>query len=226
MNPPQDDLFAVLDEYLTDVKDGDVVAISSKVVAISEGNCFLAAVGDKKKLVEEEADLLIPRDYWGSPLTVVKNAFIGTSGIDESNANGYHIFLPKDPFKSAKKIHNYLTKRFGLNKIGIVITDSHSVPLRRGAVGISVGFWGFKPTINCVGQEDLFGREMKIEVANLVDGLAAAATVVMGEVDECQPVVLMRGVPDLTFAIENLKDEAYVSFHEDTYRVLYEQWLK
>ena len=39
LNPPKDDLFAVIDKYLTDIKDGDIVFITSKVVAIHEWNC-------------------------------------------------------------------------------------------------------------------------------------------------------------------------------------------
>jgi len=106
-----------------------------------------------------------------------------------------------------------------------VITDSHSQPLRRGAIGISVGFWGFEPVVDHIGKKDLFGREIKIEQSNLVDGLAAGATVVMGEVAECQPVVIARGVPELTFTKENKKSVVYVPFEDDTFRVLYEKYL-
>ncbi|MFT7507828.1 MAG: F420-0:gamma-glutamyl ligase, partial [Acidimicrobiales bacterium] len=52
------------------------------------------------------------------------------------------------------------------------------------------------------------------------------ATVVMGEVDECQPVVIARGVPDLMFTEENKKDTLFVPFEDDTFRVLYEKFLK
>lgn len=225
LQPPQDDLFAVLDEYITDVKEGDVVAISSKVVAISEGRCIKKDEVEKSELVRQEADVLIPRSYWSSPLSITNNAFIGTAGIDESNGDGYYILLPKDSVKSAKLIHEYLTKRFGLNKVGVVITDSHSSPLRRGAVGVSIGFWGFEPTINHVGEEDLFGREMRIEVSNLADGLAASATVVMGETNECQPVVVVRDVPNITFTDKDCSADLFVKPEEDTFRVLYDKWL-
>jgi len=225
MQPPQDDLFSVLDEYLTDVQEGDVIAISSKIVAIDEGSCLLTEGTDKTKLVVEEADLIIPRSYWPSPLTIIKGAFIGTSGIDESNANEHYVLLPKDPFVSAQTLYAYLKERHGVEHIGVIITDSHSTPLRRGATGIAIGWWGFKPTINHVGEEDLFGRELKIEVTNLVDGLAAGANVVMGETDECQPVTIIRNTPNLTFTEENTKDDLLVSFEEDTFRVLYEKFL-
>jgi len=226
LNPPQDDIFPVLDEYLTDVQEGDIVLISSKIVAISEGRTVRLDEVDKTELVASEADLLVPRPYWPSPLTVIRSAFIGTAGIDESNAGEYLVLLPEDAFASAKEIHAYLKKRFSIRKVGVVITDSHSQPLRRGASGISVGFWGFEPVIDHIGKKDLFGREIKIEQSNLVDGLAAGATVVMGEVAECQPVVIARGVPDLTFTEKNTKDTLFVPFEDDTFRVLYEKYLK
>ena len=223
--PPQDDLFCVLDEALIDVQEGDVVVISSKVVAIHEGNCVPIESTDKKTLIESESELSIPRTYWSSPITVKHNAFIGTAGIDESNADGHYILLPKDPFASAQSLHNYLTKRFSIKNVGVIITDSHSAPLRRGALGVSIGFWGFAPTINHVGKPDLFGREFRIEVSNLADALAAGAGIVMGETDECQPVVVVRGTPGLVFANDNLKKELLVPFADDTFRVLYERFL-
>tara|TARA_B100000745_G_scaffold300510_1_gene254858 strand:+ start:5135 stop:5845 length:711 start_codon:yes stop_codon:yes gene_type:complete len=226
MEPPKDDLFAVLDESLAHVQEGDVVLISSKIVAIGEGRTVEASTVNKQELVEAEATLSIPRSYWKSPLTVVANAFIGTAGIDESNAGGYLVFLPEDPFASSKQIHTYLKERFNIHKVGVVVTDSHSQPLRRGALGISVGFWGFEPVVNHIGKEDLFGRALQIEQSNLVDGLAAAATLVMGEVDECQPVVIARNVPGLSWTEENRKDVSYVQPEDDTFRVLYEKYIK
>lgn len=225
MQPPQDDLLAVLDEALHDVQECDIIAVSSKVVAIHEGRCVPIAEADKTDLVNAETDLAIPRSYWSSPLTISHNAFIGTAGIDESNADGHYILLPEDPFLSAATIHAYLKKRFNLTKVGVIITDSHSAPLRRGATSVSIGLWGFAPTINHVGEPDLFGRAFKIEVTNLVDGLAAGAGVVMGETNECQPVVIIRGTPAVTFTEENMKDSYFVDFKEDTFRVLYEDFL-
>lgn len=223
--PPKDDLLAVFDESLTELKEKDIVVVSSKVVAIHEGNCIKIGEVDKKVLVEQEAELLIPRDYWPSPMTVKANAFIGTAGIDESNADGHYILLPKEPFKSAEYIYRYLKEKFGLTELGVVISDSHSTLLRRGAIGVSIGYWGFDPLINCVGKKDLFGREMKIEVVNLVDGVVAGANVVMGETNECQPIVIARDVPNVTFSDAANNEDHLVKFEEDTFRVLYERFL-
>ena len=176
-------------------------------------------------MIAKEAQFSIPRPYWPSPLTVAHNAFIGTAGIDESNANGHYVLLPENPFLSAKYIYDYLIDRFNLQNIGVVISDSHSSPLRRGAMGVAIGWWGFAPTINHVGKPDLFGREFKIEVSNIADAIAAGAGLVMGETDECQPVVIVKEIPNLTFLEGNTKDELFVSPKDDTFRVLYEGFL-
>jgi len=227
LNPPKDDLLAVLADYLTDIRDGDVVCISSKVVAIHEGRCVTKDGVDKDKLVRQEADIIIPRPYWPSPLTVAHHTFLGASGIDESNGDGYYILLPKDPFASAYALHLFLSKHYKIKNLGVIITDSHSHPFRYGATGVALAWWGIEPLEDHRGRLDLFGRTIEVERSNLVDGLAAASTVVSGEVDECIPVVIARDVPRLTFvdAHQNTRDHLLSSYEDDTFRVLYEQWL-
>lgn len=225
LQPPQDSLYAVLDSLDLPILPGDVIAVSSKVIAIDEGCCVPIPLVDKAALVREESELLIPRPYWSSPLTVKHGAFIGNAGVDESNGSGHYVLLPRDPFASAEQLYHYFSKRFHTTELGIIITDSHSTPLRRGAMGISISFWGIAPTVSHVGTEDIFGRPIKVEVSNLVDGLAAGAGVVMGETNECQPVVIIRDVPNLTFTTESLKHTHHVGLQDDTYRVLYQSYL-
>jgi len=225
LQPPQDNLLAVMSESMPAPQEGDVVVVSSKVVAIHEGRCIPLADAEKVDLVATESELSIPREYWGTPLTVRHGAFIGTAGIDESNADNHYVLLPEKPFASAELLHTHLLKQFGLKNLGVIIADSHSTPMRRGATGVAIGWWGFEPTINHVGEEDLFGRTLRLEVSNLADGISAGANVVMGETDECQPIVIARNIPRITFTEKNTKDMLIVPFAEDTFRVLYERFL-
>lgn len=226
LEPPQGDLEEFLARHITELQDGDVVAISSKIVAIGEGRCLPREGVDKAALVEREATFSIPRPYWISPLSVIHHAFIGAAGIDESNGDGYYVLLPEDPFASAERIHVWALAHFGITKLGIVITDSHSSPFRQGATGIAIGFWGFAPLVSHVGKPDLFGREFLYERSNVVDGIAVAATLVMGETNECQPLCILRGVPGLTFTEGNQAAALFVDPAEDTFRVLYEHYVK
>jgi dihydrofolate synthase / folylpolyglutamate synthase len=225
MNPLQDDLFSVINEYLAELQEGDVVLISSKVVAIHQGRCLPINSASKKELVESEAEFVISREYYVSPLTVTKHAFLGAAGIDESNGDGHYILLPENIFEFAKEAHKYLTQKFKLKNLGVVITDSHSGPFRYGATGVALGWWGIEPMEDHRGRKDLFGREIKYERSNLVDGLSAGAVVVSGEVDECVPIVIAREVPRLIFTTKNTKDKLFVPYKEDLFRVLYEKFL-
>ncbi len=223
--PPKDDLGVALDEVELPLKSGDIIVLSSKVVAIHEGNCVPVGEVDKKQLVAEEAEVSIERTYWPSPLTIKHNAFIGNAGVDESNGDGYYITLPDNPFVSAKEWYEYFVKRSGRKDIGVVIVDSHSTPLRRGALGIAIGWWGFEPTVSHVGKPDLFGRPFKVEVTNIVDAIAAGATLAMGETNESTPLVVVRDTPNLTFTETLTKDELFVKPEQDTFRVLYDRFL-
>lgn len=225
IEPPQDDLLSVIRESVTDIQNGDVVLVSSKVVAIHEGRCVGASEVNKEAQVQQEADLIIPTDYRTHPLTVTRHTFLGAAGIDESNGNGYLILLPEDCFASAARLHTFFCTTYGVTNIGVIITDSRSLPFRYGASGVALGWWGIEPLQNHIGKPDLFGREFKYERSNLVDGLAAGATVIAGETDECIPLVIARGVPRLTFTTTDTRTHLLAPYTDDTFRVLYERWL-
>jgi len=225
LTPPQDDLYTVLDRSLPVLQEEDVVIVSSKVVAIHEGRCLSIDGSDKEALVKSETDFTIPRDYYRLPLTVTRHTFLGAAGVDESNGGGYYILLPEAPFASAHNLHAHLKEKFKLTNLGVIITDSHSGPFRYGATGVSLAWWGIEPLEDHRGRTDLFGRKIQYERSNLVDGLAAGATVVMGEVDEGVPVVIARGVPRLVCTEKNTRETLLVPYREDLFRVLYEKFL-
>jgi len=225
LRPPVDDLLAVMAESLPALFEGDIVVVSSKVVAIDEGRCLPVVGTDKEALIATEAQLVIPRTNYKRPLIVSRHAFVSGAGIDESNGNGYYILLPEDVFKSAKRLHTHLCSTYGLTNLGVIITDSASGPFRFGAKGVALSWWGIEPLQNHIGRADLFGREIRYERSNLVDGIAAGATVVGGEVDEATPIVIARGVPRVTFVEDDTRDQLLAPFADDTFRVLYEQWL-
>ena len=226
MKPPQDDLFVLFEESLTDLHEKDVVLISSKVVAIHQGRCVPIGSVNKADLVAEEAEYTIFTDYRDYPLTIKHHTFLGAAGIDESNSNEHYTLLPERPFETAAEIHGYLRRTHNINELGVIITDSRSQPFRYGATGVSLSFWGIEPLQNHIGKKDLFGREMKLERSNIIDGLASAAALVSGEVAECQPIVVARDVPDLVFAEGNKKNELMASPEDDTFRILYERFFR
>lgn len=223
--PPQDDVYAELLERLPTLQPGDILAVSSKIISLHEGRCVASSEADKATLAAAEAECIIPRSYWPTPLYIKQHAFIGGAGVDASNANGYYILLPEDPFWSAQQLLNHLRAAYNCQDLGVIITDSHSTPMRRGSTGIAIGYAGFNPLRRLVGTNDIFGRPFTSTVVNIVDGLAAAATVVMGEGTECQPAALIREVAPIEFTDDAVAAEHLVPYHEDTFRVLYEDFL-
>ena len=197
--PPSDNLW----ELLSSIKlpgENSVVAVTSKVVSIGEGRCIpIEKFPDKDELVVVETDKYLPRNTapHGLVMHTIKNdLFVASAGIDESNGDGYYILWPKDPQKSAKKIWKFLRKKFKVDNLGVIITDSRLIPLKRGVVGIAIGFFGFKPIKDYRGKQDIFGREFEMETSNIPDSLATAAVLEMGEGDEQTPLAI---ITDLSF---------------------------
>ena len=201
--PPEDDLFAALRHAVKRVPERSILAITSKIVSIGEGRCVpVESVADKDKLIISEAEYYLPRDEktpWVMH-TMKHNLLIPTAGIDESNANGFYILWPKDPQRSAKRIYDWVKKTYGAKEFGVVITDSHSLPLRRGVMGISLGHCGFAPLKDYRDTQDIFGRVLKVTQTNVADGIAAAAVLAMGEGNEQTPAALATDISFVTFA--------------------------
>lgn len=201
--PPEDNLWELLSENIKVLAENSVVAITSKVVSIAEGRCIsIQEFPDKDKLITSEADKYLPRDAAPGGLvmhTIKNNMMIASAGIDESNGNNFYILWPKDPQLSAKRIWKFLTKKFKIKNLGIIITDSRLVPLKRGVVGVAIGYFGFKPLRDYRGKVDIFGRVLKMETSNLPDSIASAAVLEMGEGKEQTPLGIITDVPYLEF---------------------------
>jgi len=220
--PPQDDLYKLLDEFLPELKEKEVVFVTSKIVAIHQGRCIpVSEVKDKDDLIKQEADYYIPRA--DSPnnyvvLTIKDHTLIPSAGIDESNANKHYILWPKEINKTATDIKNYLQNKFNIKNLGIIITDSRCTPFRYGVVGVAIGYSGIKPLKNYVGSSDIFGRQLKVSKVNIIDSLAATAVLCMGEGAEQTPLALASELESLVeFTNEDMTEEIFIPKEEDIY---------
>jgi len=134
-------LLSILDEYVTSLTDNSVLVITSKIVAICEGK--IASLNlDKDELIQQEADWFLPgsSNRYDVCLTIKDGTLAALAGIDESNANGYYILLPKAPQDTDNQVRKYLKTKFNLKKFGVIITDSISSPLRWGVRGIALAY--------------------------------------------------------------------------------------
>lgn len=199
------------------VQEKMLIAITSKIVSLAEGCLISKNQIDKASLVKKEADVFLGEVGHGCFLTIKENLFIPSAGIDESNSeNGDYIVYPKDPSLSAHRIWSTLRKNWEIKNLGIILTDSHTSPLRQGVTGICLSYWGFEPVKNMVGTKDLFGRELQMTKMNLADGLAATAVMVMGEGSESQPLAIITGT-DLKFSETCNPKDLHMPLEQDLY---------
>ncbi|MEM3341858.1 MAG: coenzyme F420-0:L-glutamate ligase [Thermoplasmata archaeon] len=191
------------------LKDGDIIAVSSKVVAVSEGRIVdynkIKPVPEAIELAEkyglepgfaqlvlEEADLILG-GVFRAILTLKQGVFVANAGIDHSNAPpGFAILWPAEPYASAQRIRKKLEETSGLY-LGILMCDSHCNPLRTGSAGICIAASGFRAVEDIRGRKDIYGNVLRITRKAVADNLASAAVSVMGESDEITPFVLIRG---------------------------------
>ncbi|MGQ9544109.1 MAG: coenzyme F420-0:L-glutamate ligase [Candidatus Bathyarchaeia archaeon] len=193
------------------VKDGDILAVTSKVISISQGRIvrldtvqpsnLAYALSEKYSLDPEYVELIISeadRLYGGTDqalCTIKDGVMIANAGVDRKNVPaGYAVLFPKDPQKVAEDLRRRLYTSTG-KYVGVVIVDSRVTPLRLGTVGVALGFAGFEPVRNCVGLKDLYGKPLQITRHCQVDDLAGATHLLMGELDERAAAVLVRGAP-------------------------------
>lgn len=209
-----------------EIQEKMILAVTSKIVSIAEGALVPAdSVSSKVDLVQREADVFIGEIGYGCSLTVKNGLFIAAAGIDESNSeNGDYILYPKDPYASARCLWQGLREAWGIEDLGILLTDSHTSPLRQGVTGICLSYHGFRPVRDMVGSKDLFGRTLKMTKLNLADGLSAAAVLTMGEGAECRPLALLHGA-ELEFADEGNPGALAMSLEEDLYYPLIREFM-
>lgn len=203
--PGKQSLEEFLDSSIKSLKEGSVVAVTSKVVAICEGRVLPLGSIDKQKLVQAESDYYLPAELseYDFSFTLLHNTLIPVAGIDESNAAGHYILWPKDPQASANYIREFLKRKFKLKKVGVIVVDSTVQPLRYGTLNIVIGHSGFLATNDYRGRPDLFGRPFKVSISSVAGGLAAAAGVIMGEGAEQTPIAIITDLPFVKFQDRN-----------------------
>jgi coenzyme F420-0:L-glutamate ligase/coenzyme F420-1:gamma-L-glutamate ligase len=198
------------------LQDGDILVIAQKVVSKAEGRArhldtvipspramtFAEKTGKDPRLIElilEEAaevlrysrDLIIVEHRLGF---VMANAGIDQSNIADSAGRNVVLLLPRDPDASCGKIRNELRARTA-TEVGVIVNDSHGRAWRNGTIGVALGVSGLPAVVDLRGTVDLFGRKLRSTEIGFADEIAAAASLLMGQAAEGQPIVLVRGVP-------------------------------
>jgi len=225
-----DNLFKIIDEALLSSRaqsrdlENSVLAISSSVVATCEGRVVEKKSDEQKDmLIEQESEWYLPRQEnpYNVSLTITNGILAASAGIDESNSNGNYVLWPKDPQKSANAIREHLVQKFKLEHVGVILTDSKTTPLRWGVTGIALSYSGFKPLHNLIGHPDIFGKPLEYTQVSVIDNLACAAILEMGESDEQTPLAVISDIRQIEFVDHNPTQEEIqalrISMDEDLY---------
>ncbi len=188
------DLAGLLAPFLRDqgLRDGDVVAVTQKIVSKAEGrlvsgsNRSAVVASESVRVVARRGDLVIAQTRHG---LVCANA-----GVDASNvAEGMLSLLPEDPDASAEAIRKGLASRLGLSDLGVVVTDTFGRAWREGVVNVAIGCAGLAPVVDLRGRRDHNGRALEATIVALADEVAAASGLVMAK-DSRIPVAIVRGI--------------------------------
>ena len=183
-----DDLAALVCARVA-LEDGDVLAVTSKVVSKAAGRVVAGeraavAAGQPGRVVARRGATVITRTQHGLVLAA--------AGVDASNVErGDAVVLPADPDASARSIRTSVAARSGHN-VGVVITDTAGRPWRTGQTDIAVGCAGLAPVDDHSGRLDPFGNTLAVTAPAVADEVAAAADLVKGKLRRI-PVAVLRG---------------------------------
>lgn len=251
-----DDLADVLVKQTTFLP-GDILVISSKVMATAEGSAVdlhslsISAEANEwsektgcdaafiQGVLNETARLhgTVKGYCKGALLAEVRPdgmkigmIFAPNAGMDASNiAKGYAVGWPVDPVNSMKKLQKSLRKYMQLreqeatsyekdsklearsSKLAILISDSCCRPRRLGVTAFALTCCGIDPLRSEIGNTDLFGKKMTLTVESTADQLATAANMLMGNVAQSTPAVIIRdhGIPFSNFCgwVDGMREE-------------------
>jgi coenzyme F420-0:L-glutamate ligase/coenzyme F420-1:gamma-L-glutamate ligase len=214
-----DDLVALIDEGVVRggivPRSGDVFVLTQKIVSKAEGRMVdLATIEPSTEAIElagkVQKDPRLVELILSESVRVVRarpgvlivehklGLVMANAGIDQSNVAApgdpqRALLLPVDPDGSATILRKRLSQRFGV-PVAVIISDSFGRAWRRGTCGVAIGAAGVPSLMDLRGSPDLFGRELQVSITGHADEIAAAASLVMGQGAEGQPVVIVRGL--------------------------------
>jgi len=190
------------------IENGDVIVISSKFVANSQGRIIAydqvvsskesKSIGKKFQINPKIAEIILRESdtiFGGVPgfvITSADNIMAPNAGIDKSNAqNGKIILYPIDAYQVAEQLWRKIFLKYFIH-VGIIITDSRLMPARVGTIGVAIACAGIEPVSDIRGQKDLFGNPLKVTFQAVADNLASIANLKMGEGSDATPFCVIK----------------------------------
>lgn len=205
-----DDLAALLAAAAPELRAGDVLVVSSKVVAKAEGRVVAM---DREAAIDAETVRVVARRGSTRIVETRHGHVLAAAGVDASNtAPGTVVLLPEDPDASARRLRADVaahaaragqTGQAGLtgNDIAVIVTDTFGRPWRTGQTDVALGVAGLAPLVDLRGRTDPHGTVLGVTVTAVADELAAAADLVKGKLSGI-PAAIVRGLGHLVTAAD------------------------
>ena len=185
-----DDIAAVIAAAEPDLRNGDVVVVTSKVVSKAEGRLMS---GDRETAIDGEAVRLVAQRGATRIVETRQGFVLAAAGVDASNVPaGVVALLPVDSDRSAGRIRAGLRRLLGVN-VAVVVTDTFGRPWRNGLVDVAIGAAGIDVIDDHRGRTDAHGHTLEMTVTAVGDEIAAAAELVKGKLGGV-PVAIVRGL--------------------------------
>jgi coenzyme F420-0:L-glutamate ligase/coenzyme F420-1:gamma-L-glutamate ligase len=215
-----DDLAGLISAAEPDLRDGDVVVVTQKVVSKAEGAMARIDPDDPrghKALVEQES-VRIVRRRGDLIISETKHGFVcANAGIDLSNVDeGWAALLPADSDRSARRIRDGIRALAGV-EVAVIVSDTFGRPWRKGLTDVAIGCAGIQAVVDLRGTEDSKGRELQVTEVCVVDELACAAELVMGKASGVAAAVV-RGVDPAWLGRGEVRAEVVRPPAEDLFR--------
>jgi coenzyme F420-0:L-glutamate ligase/coenzyme F420-1:gamma-L-glutamate ligase len=183
-----------------ELADGDVLAVTSKVVAKAEGRTVplpddpAARERVRAETVAAETARVVAR-RGRLVIAETRTGLVGANAlVDASNAGGDQlVLLPADPDASAARLRAAIEELDG-HDVAVVVTDTLGRPWRLGQTDVAVGLAGMGALEDWRGRADGDGRQLEVTEVAVADEVAAAADLVKGKASRV-PAALLRGVP-------------------------------
>ena len=225
-------LYDIKNSSLT-VENGDVLVISSKYVANSQGRVLecekvipsidAKKVSNKFRLKPEIAEIILRESdflFGGIPgfiITSSDNIMAPNAGIDKSNTlQGTVVLYPNEPYLVAEHLRRRFLLKFNVH-VGIIIADSRLMPGRVGTVGVAIACSGIEPTNDLRGELDLYGNPLRVTFQAVADDLATVATLKMGEGSDVIPYALIKNSGTKLTDRKILGSEMAISYDQCVY---------
>ena len=205
-----DNLADLICENASDIEDKDIIVIASTIVSKAIGLTFreedlvpsaeaerISKLNGKdprfvQAILNESIEVLTETPFM---LVRNKNGHVCiNAGIDASNVGSdFLLKLPEKPDICAAEIGKAIEEKTQ-KKISIIITDTNGRAFKEGQTNVAIGLYNIKPIRAWIGEKDLYGKVLEISEEAVVDEIAGAANLIMGEGGFGYPAVIVRGL--------------------------------